>query len=245
MNDSIYLLMLTMIGVLGVITVVGAVYQVVQTRQSERIAADQQRLVLFSEMSRERAEMEAQVAELQARFMKSESRFEEVSHLLLEAQQKYTKLSQEITPPAVDADTFLRSLGLKADELRVDPKKVFLLTPFEELELPLYQALRETFSSTSLRITRGDERKSTGNILSHIVREMLTARLVLANISSRNPNVMYELGIAHSFGKQVVLLSNTESELPFDIQGNRTIFFENIADLQELIQQFIITWIID
>jgi nucleoside 2-deoxyribosyltransferase len=82
-----------------------------------------------------------------------------------------------------------------------------------------------------VRVQRGDEDNIRTEILSHIVQKIVSARLIIANISSRNPNVMYELGIAHALGKKVIVISSNEDEIPFDFRSRRLLFYKSRNDL--------------
>lgn len=47
------------------------------------------------------------------------------------------------------------------------------------------------------------------------------SKIVIADFSGRNPNVMYEVGIAHTLGKIVIPISQTLEHIPSDLQGHR------------------------
>jgi hypothetical protein len=53
---------------------------------------------------------------------------------------------------------------------------------------------------------------------------------VVADITGRNPNVFYELGIAHTYGQRVVLLAQGTEDIPFDLQRFRHILYEDNSD---------------
>ena len=57
------------------------------------------------------------------------------------------------------------------------------------------------------------------------------ARIVLADLTGFNPNVMYELGIAHTVGKDTLILyqnrNNEGTRFPFDLAHIRRIEYEN------------------
>ena len=50
--------------------------------------------------------------------------------------------------------------------------------------------------------------------------------MLVAELTNKNPNVFYELGLAHALAKPVVLVSETESDNPFDIRHIRVIFYD-------------------
>jgi hypothetical protein len=73
---------------------------------------------------------------------------------------------------------------------------------------------------------RGDDLFTTTDILDDIWRGIAEADFVVAEITGRNPNVFYELGMAHAIAKPVVILSQTGSVLPVDLATRRVIHYE-------------------
>ena len=53
------------------------------------------------------------------------------------------------------------------------------------------------------------------------------ANIIIADITNRNPNVFYELGIAHTLGKKIILLTQNIKDIPFDLNRYRFICYEN------------------
>jgi septal ring factor EnvC (AmiA/AmiB activator) len=174
-----------------------------------------------------RERLETQVAELNRELTDTQKEFEEVNHLLWETQRHQTTVERNIEENS--KTNFLRELGVQDEP--VDSSLIFVLTPFNNRELQTYSAIVEAFNPFNVKVMRGDEESKT-NILSHIVQLMVRARLVIANISTRNPNVMYELGIAHMLGKPVIMVSNTrDEELPFDLKNQTILFFRSRDEL--------------
>lgn len=66
----------------------------------------------------------------------------------------------------------------------------------------------------------------TGKIMEQVWRGIRGARVLVAELTSRNPNVFYELGLAHTLGKPVVLVSATEQDVPFDLTHIRVIYYD-------------------
>ena len=56
--------------------------------------------------------------------------------------------------------------------------------------------------------------------------------IVIANIDGRNPNVFYELGLAHAMDKNTILLSKFKQDLPVDIKSKYMIIYRNISMLE-------------
>jgi hypothetical protein len=66
----------------------------------------------------------------------------------------------------------------------------------------------------------------TGKIIDQVWNGITQARVLVAELTSRNPNVFYELGLAHAFKKPVVLISSREEDVPFDLQHIRVIYYD-------------------
>lgn len=75
----------------------------------------------------------------------------------------------------------------------------------------------------SLEVQRADRDPTPGQITAQVVRCITSAAVVVADLSGRNPNVFYEVALAHAFNRPTVLLVNDARELPFDTQNERTI----------------------
>jgi hypothetical protein len=79
----------------------------------------------------------------------------------------------------------------------------------------------------NLRAYHAGEVFGPGAILEDIVRGIIDARIVVAEITPPNQNVFYELGYAHALKKPTILLAERGKELPFDVSGYRCLFYEN------------------
>ena len=93
---------------------------------------------------------------------------------------------------------------------------------FEKQVITIKMACRDI----GINCETADEEFISGPILSVIVKKMLSANLVIAVIDGRNPNVFYELGLAHALGKTVVMISGGLEDIPFDIQSQRMVIVD-------------------
>jgi hypothetical protein len=83
--------------------------------------------------------------------------------------------------------------------------------------------------AAGLEPIRADEVKGTNYIAIDILQRILQSKLVVCDLSGRNANVMYELGVRQAFDLPVVLLKDHRTERVFDIQGLRTLdYHENL-----------------
>lgn len=107
------------------------------------------------------------------------------------------------------------------------PTRVFVLMPFREELEPIYQIIKESGQRAGLRVMRADEMVSPGQITAQISEAIGRAGLIVADITSLNPNVLFEIGMASSLGKNILIISQDRERIPFDIAHHRVIFYEN------------------
>ncbi|MGL5685609.1 MAG: hypothetical protein ACRCXQ_07445 [Vagococcus fluvialis] len=100
-------------------------------------------------------------------------------------------------------------------------RKVLLIMEFKEESYELQESLVEEFSDFEF-LNVGDV-SSQQNIIQDIINEIHNADVIIADLTGLNPNVFYELGIAHAFNKRVIQITQDVNELPFDIRQYRTL----------------------
>ena len=66
----------------------------------------------------------------------------------------------------------------------------------------------------------------TGKIMDQVWSGINNAKVLVAELTKRNPNVFYELGLAHALKKPVVLVSSNEEDVPFDLKHIRVIYYD-------------------
>lgn len=170
------------------------------------------------------------LARLNDEMTATEQRWSDANHLLVSAQnlQRNDPLSE-----IVDTKIFLRNLGIDVNKITIDPHMIFVLTPFEESEMDAFLRIKDICLKNDFNCIRGDEKFISGDIFPHIVEMIIRARLIIANIGTRNPNVYYELGIAQSLGKKTILVSHTINDTPFDIKSQQIVIYRNQEDLEK------------
>lgn len=98
--------------------------------------------------------------------------------------------------------------------------KVFVITPFNEDFLALYDELKRIFRE-DFDFTNAGDLDNQQNILQDIVEGIHQADVIIADLTGLNANVFYELGLAHAMNKKVIIITQDLGELPFDIKSYR------------------------
>lgn len=114
--------------------------------------------------------------------------------------------------------------------------KCFIITPIGDDTDPIRRHI-EGIIDAALRPALEDKYdlvvahriSEPGSITKQIITEIYSAKLVVANLTNRNPNVMYELALRHSLGKPVIMIAEKGTPLPSDIVMEQTIFYQNDA----------------
>ena len=113
---------------------------------------------------------------------------------------------------------------------------VFMIMPFADEILALYDELKKAFGN-EFEFTNAGDLDNQQNILKDIIAGIYQADVIIADLTGLNPNVFYELGIAHAMDKKVIILTQDLSELPFDIKSYRAVayslLFHKIPALME------------
>ena len=187
-----------------------------------------------AELEHIRKALESRLYELTDRLVDSEQRWRDVNHLLVSSIPKTPELGP--TSSSVPMSNFLRAAGINEESAQVEPDLVFVLTPFHPDHEKTFDEIASVVRNTGLRCLRGDEDYIQGDILSHILSLIAKARIIIANIDGRNPNVFYELGIAHAMDKTTIVVSRGIEQLPFDMRTRKLIVYRELSDLREALQ---------
>jgi hypothetical protein len=140
------------------------------------------------------------------------------------AQRVDTAVTEEVAPAARR-----QSLGkiFGAGTFTLDPQLCFVLMPFANDLQPIYDDhIRPTIERAQMRCERADEIKGPTLITWDIWERVNRARFLVADLTNQNPNVFYELGLAHAISKDVILLTQSMDFVPFDLKTLRCIEYE-------------------
>lgn len=102
----------------------------------------------------------------------------------------------------------------------------FVLMPFNDLFNTYYDEIyKPALMEAGMDVYRADTLYASVPIIEDIRNGIIKADLLLADLTGKNPNVFYELGLAHAIGKSVILTVQNLEDLPFDLRHLRTIIY--------------------
>ncbi len=134
-------------------------------------------------------------------------------------------VSEEIPRPEEKSNR-IRKLGAEV-AVRAG-ETCFVMQPFAPPHGNYYEKIfKPAIEKTGLQAVRADaEIFGTGKIIDQVWRGINAAKVLVAELTTRNANVFYELGLAHALNKPVVLISSNEPDVPFDLQHIRVIYYD-------------------
>ena len=107
--------------------------------------------------------------------------------------------------------------------------KCFIVMPFgdEDLQVVYEDFIKPVLTEQcGLECERGDDVFGSNVIMDDIQRSIAEADLVLADLTRKNANVFYEVGICHALDKPVLLLAQTVDDVPFDLRHRRVLLYD-------------------
>jgi len=104
----------------------------------------------------------------------------------------------------------------------------FVVMPFAEPHGSYYSKIYEpAIRKAGLKAVRADsDIFGSGKVMDQIWSGISAAKVLVSELTTKNPNVLYELGLAHALRKPVVLVSSNEDDVPFDLHHIRVIYYD-------------------
>jgi hypothetical protein len=103
----------------------------------------------------------------------------------------------------------------------------FTIMPFGGWFDDYYEALfRPAIETAGLEPKRADDLYRPSTIVNDIWSYTQSARVILADLTGKNPNVFYELGLAHALAKPAILVTESINDVPFDLRALRVLEYD-------------------
>lgn len=122
-----------------------------------------------------------------------------------------------------------------ASEKKAEPRRCFVISPIGSAGSDIRDraddvrdyVVKPAVEPLGYRVERADDIADPGMIMQQVVDAIVEAELVVADLTALNPNVLYELAIRHETGKPVITIAERGTDVPFDLNQVRTIFFDH------------------
>lgn len=109
-------------------------------------------------------------------------------------------------------------------------KTCFSIMPFDPVFEDIDRIIEAAATECGMTCVRGDRRDQPGIVLAQIVHDLKAASVIVADISGHNPNVFYELGIAHQLHgpeRVVILTQQVDGEMAYDVHQFRQLVYSH------------------
>ncbi|WP_248802730.1 hypothetical protein [Pseudomonas sp. MWU13-2100] len=127
-----------------------------------------------------------------------------------------------------------------AEHESIEAMLVSVMMPFDAAFDAVFTGIQSAAAGVGLRCRRADDIWENPSIIQDVVALIDRSRIVVCDCTGRNPNVFYEAGIAHTLGRDVILIAQAEHDIPFDLRHLRFIRYhgnaQGIAELAVALQ---------
>lgn len=118
-------------------------------------------------------------------------------------------------------------------EKPVNPKLISFMMPFSGPFTSVYNDVKAALGAEGYQCQRADDMWVHAHIMTDIIELICTSAVIVCDLSTKNPNVFYEAGIAHMLGKEVILITQSHDDVPFDLKPIRYIHYLNNGEGRE------------
>ncbi|EPN8223868.1 hypothetical protein ACT3QV_001803 [Vibrio alginolyticus] len=158
------------------------------------------------------------------------------THWAIKSQDLFRVLLRHANPKRKQPKVFTLS-----DPEQIEPLLVSAMMPFSPQFNQVYSALQQISEQYGLKCRRADDIWENPAVMQDVVSLIDKSRIVICDCTGRNSNVFYEAGIAHALGREVILITQVESDIPFDLRHLRYVSYlnngEGLRDLQLKLEQ--------
>lgn len=103
----------------------------------------------------------------------------------------------------------------------LDPRLVAVMMPFDPSFDVVYETIEQAVQDAGMECARVDNIWEHDHVMGDVLSLLWRARVVVADLTGRNPNVFYETGLAHALPRRTILLTQKADDIPFDLRSIR------------------------
>lgn len=112
----------------------------------------------------------------------------------------------------------------------VERDLVAVMMPFAPEFEAVFEAIKFAAATVGLRVLRAKDIWEHATVIQDVFGLIFRSQIVVCDFTGKNPNVFYEAGIAHTLGKHVVPITQSSSDIPFDLQHHRYLSYLNNSE---------------
>jgi hypothetical protein len=120
-------------------------------------------------------------------------------------------------------------------EGRPEVDLVAVMMPFDAAFDEVYSSIQEVCADAGLRCLRANDIWEDSTVIQDVFNLLFRTRIVIADFTNRNANVLYETGIAHTLGRALIPMAQSLDHVPFDLRHHRVLkYLRNAQGLAEM-----------
>lgn len=123
-----------------------------------------------------------------------------------------------------------------ADPEAIDREMLSVMMPFAPQFDSVYAAIGEVAQECGLTCRRADDIWDEDAVIQEVVNLIDSSRIVVCDLSTKNANVFYEVGIAHTLGRPVIIIAQSADDVPFDLRHLRYVTYHNNGEGREALK---------
>ena len=153
--------------------------------------------------------------------------------------EKYPGESQYISAkPSERKITFAPNVFQVPENTTIENDLVAIMMPFKAEFSSVHDGIRRACSAANYRCLRVDDIWEESTVIQDIFNLIFRAHVVVVDFTGKNPNVMYETGIAHTLGKHVIPISQSLGDVPFDMAHHRILkYLPNSEGIETMVSK--------
>lgn len=119
----------------------------------------------------------------------------------------------------------------------IDTSLASAMMPFKPEFSDVRDTMKAACDSVGLSLKAADDIWEDSILIKDILNLIRRSCIVIVDFTGKNPNVMYETGVAHALNKDVIPVAQSFDDVPFDLQHHRVLRYENNALGRQALQQ--------
>ena len=122
----------------------------------------------------------------------------------------------------------------------VNEKLVAVMMPFNSSFTASFEAINKACREADLECKKANDIWENSTFIQDIFELIFTSKIVIGDFTGKNPNVFYEIGIAHTLGKTVIPITQSIEDVPADLKHHRVLkYLPNTEGYMELQKELV------